>query len=721
MARDIIPEVTMSSVHGKLKGKKWSVWTEEIGPSSPPGDIGRGHSPIPTGYSEDVRKLPKEEMHTYGLCPSWDRFVVVTCEKCKRVVKLEALESHITLRHGSKSERNAYQKIIAARSNSAFRTCQVKLAPMARLTDVEDTKICDTQPESLISGSSGSTSPTPSHSHPSTPPQFQGSSPSPFPTPTPPLSSQVSVQRADSYSAPDTRSPTPDDEISRPDDHGDLVEDMDIDFIDQIPGTDEEILSIKDKPEIQNDGPVPLVSAPVNETQVENLEYTEEADSTTNNVISIPDTDDISNIEIDIISEGQVFDSISTKYNVSLMKPELSMNAKPFTKLESPSTPTRPVSASVASSVSVTSLTPSRTTFQLTTTNTLLTPTKPVSLPPRPNIFLSQSSQLSSPKFETESSTPTHYINVSPFSKVSPKKPVLLKAALDKKPTGREREYDPNKHCGVWDDDAKRHCTRSLTCKSHSVYLKRKVINRAGPFDQLLAAHKAEKEALLKVPESTDKTDAGSILARRLQPSITTPIQKIWDSKDALKHNSLLKPSVVKQVVVNQNYNVKDNYCDENLDYTLDHPKPMAVCTYGGKRIGGIFITDRSKFLTRKVMKIAISSAGLQRIQPSLQTNTGIQGVKRLSGLVSVPVTSRQQSLPYLLNVQGGGAPQSSIQRVGMNGSPRIGTLQLAGSQHYVVQDAFKTDIQDFKGGIKFELGRNIHHVIPQDPGVSTG
>merc|ERR1740131_582034 len=130
------------------------------------------------------------------------------------------------------------------------------------------------------------------------------------------------------------------------------------------------------------------------------------------------------------------------------------MNAKPFTKLESPSTPTRPVSASIAPSVAVTSLTPSRTTFQLTTTNTLLTPTKPVSLPPRPNIFMSQSSQLSSPKFETDSSVPTHYINVSPFSKASPKKPVLLKAALDKKPTGREREYDHNKHCGVWDDDA---------------------------------------------------------------------------------------------------------------------------------------------------------------------------------------------------------------------------------------------------------------------------
>ena len=36
--------------------------------------------------------------------------------------------------------------------------------------------------------------------------------------------------------------------------------------------------------------------------------------------------------------------------------------------------------------------------------------------------------------------------------------------------------------------------TRSLTCKSHSVYLKRKVLNRSGDFDELLANHKAEKE-----------------------------------------------------------------------------------------------------------------------------------------------------------------------------------------------------------------------------------
>ena len=186
--------------------------------------------------------------------------------------------------------------------------------------------------------------------------------------------------------------------------------------------------------------------------------------------------------------------------------------------------------------------------------------------------------------------------------------------------------------------------------------------------------------------------------------------------------------------------------------FISDHPKPLAVCTFGGKRLGGFFITDRPKFLTRKVMRIAISSVvaphQAPRYQPGNSLVTGVPGVKRLgssSSLVSVPVTSRQQTLPYLvMNVQGGvgttlakpaGLAGGTLQqRLGINGGivqqQRLGvpagTLQLEspsgpGQPHYIVQDAFKTDIQDFKGGIKFELGKNIHHVITsQDPGVSS-
>jgi ataxin-7 len=163
--------------------------------------------------------------------------------------------------------------------------------------------------------------------------------------------------------------------------------------------------------------------------------------------------------------------------------------------------------------------------------------------------------------------SPTQYITVSPLSKGSPKKPIIIKSGVEKKLTGREREYDPNKHCGVWDADAKRNCTRSLTCKSHSVYLKRKVTNRAAPFDELLAAHKAEKEAAAKLNESSSESEPTSILARRLQLAPGTP-QKPWELSEPLKQSSLLKCSVAKRNYFPQTQQFKDNYCDENLHYT---------------------------------------------------------------------------------------------------------------------------------------------------------
>lgn len=643
----------MCSVHGKLKGKKWSVWTEELGLGSPPGDTGlpddRSLSPSSTPCRQDVMKLPKEEMAMYGQCPKWDRFVVVTCEKCKRRVKAEALESHVTLRHGSKSERNAYYKIIASKAKTAFRTCQVKLTPIGRFCENEDLlKSCDSsQTDILISGSSGSTSPTPSTSHPSTPPQFRGSSPSPFPTPTPPpLSSGEGLfsnqHAALSISAPETRSPSPDESSSRPDDQmEDMVEDLDIDFIDQMPG-DEDMKDVSPvepvnlpKPVIPLSPPIqrnlqnisvhprPNISSlparapplmppaspriPLAPSMMEGVEVKVPADSTTNNVISIPDTDDISNIEIDIISEDLETYSFNTKYNVTLMKPDITLDQSPSSKLEPPTTPS-PARSTLISPPMNNPVTPAKPTTSIHSHTQISTldnspqlhqqnVTKPVSLPPRSSVFLSKPfKSSSSPKLDETTMSPQaslsstaplstiHYTNISPFSKLSPKRPVLLKAALDKKPSGREREYDPNKHCGVWDMDAKRHCTRSLTCKSHSVYLKRKVINRSGPFDQLLAAHKAEKEALaVKVFEvggsntggGQEKIDTGSsILARRLQPNLPNTQQqspKSWEQpKESFKMtNSLLKPSLTKHVLANQNMITKDIFCDENLDYSV--------------------------------------------------------------------------------------------------------------------------------------------------------
>ncbi|XP_039996271.1 ataxin-7-like protein 1 [Xiphias gladius] len=59
------------------------------------------------------------------------------------------------------------------------------------------------------------------------------------------------------------------------------------------------------------------------------------------------------------------------------------------------------------------------------------------------------------------------------------------------------RVFDPNKHCGVQDPETKRPCTRSLTCKTHSLTHRRAVPGRRKNFDILLAEHKGrakEKE-----------------------------------------------------------------------------------------------------------------------------------------------------------------------------------------------------------------------------------
>lgn len=54
------------------------------------------------------------------------------------------------------------------------------------------------------------------------------------------------------------------------------------------------------------------------------------------------------------------------------------------------------------------------------------------------------------------------------------------------------RVFDPNKHCGVQDPETKQPCTRSLTCKAHSLTHRRAVPGRRKHFDILLAEHKGQ-------------------------------------------------------------------------------------------------------------------------------------------------------------------------------------------------------------------------------------
>ncbi|GAB0096276.1 hypothetical protein DMENIID0001_117610 [Sergentomyia squamirostris] len=73
----------------------------------------------------------------------------------------------------------------------------------------------------------------------------------------------------------------------------------------------------------------------------------------------------------------------------------------------------------------------------------------------------------------------------------------------------REREYDPDRHCGVAIESGKP-CTRTLTCKSHALSLRRQVAGRSFPFDKLLVDHRNSRAAKIRTNVSGVQPDADS-------------------------------------------------------------------------------------------------------------------------------------------------------------------------------------------------------------------
>ncbi|XP_062299328.1 ataxin-7-like protein 1 isoform X2 [Scomber scombrus] len=101
------------------------------------------------------------------------------------------------------------------------------------------------------------------------------------------------------------------------------------------------------------------------------------------------------------------------------------------------------------------------------------------------------------------SPSPSQRSGTLPSSSSSSSSPLEKKQQNGTKASSRShrrlsgRVFDPNKHCGVQDPETKRPCTRSLTCKTHSLAHRRAVPGRRTHFDILLAEHKGrakEKE-----------------------------------------------------------------------------------------------------------------------------------------------------------------------------------------------------------------------------------
>ncbi|XP_035535244.1 ataxin-7-like protein 1 isoform X1 [Morone saxatilis] len=108
--------------------------------------------------------------------------------------------------------------------------------------------------------------------------------------------------------------------------------------------------------------------------------------------------------------------------------------------------------------------------------------------------------------------SPSHRAGALPSSSAPSEKKPQNGTKASSRPQKRlsGRVFDPNKHCGVQDPETKRPCTRSLTCKTHSLTHRRAVPGRRKHFDILLAEHKGRpKEGAKEKEKDKDGTQGG--------------------------------------------------------------------------------------------------------------------------------------------------------------------------------------------------------------------
>ncbi|XP_066490285.1 ataxin-7-like protein 1 isoform X3 [Tiliqua scincoides] len=196
-----------------------------------------------------------------------------------------------------------------------------------------------------------------------------------------------------------------------------------------------------------------------------------------------------------------------------------------------------------------------------------------------------------------------------------------------------EREFDPNKHCGVLDPESKKPCTRSLTCKTHSLNHRRAVPGRKKQFDILLAEHKArsrekevakDKEHPQSIREShqshtvpAQDTLSGASVNSGQEPKRTSP------AKSKLPSSVFSRPSSTNSINSTGSSN-HTGYAQElplppmggdlpsrlssdegevdgaeesdKLDchYAGHHPRPLGFCSFGSHLMGrGYYVFDR--------------------------------------------------------------------------------------------------------------------------------
>ncbi|XP_043375511.1 ataxin-7 isoform X2 [Dermochelys coriacea] len=227
-------------------------------------------------------------------------------------------------------------------------------------------------------------------------------------------------------------------------------------------------------------------------------------------------------------------------------------------------------------------------------------------------------------------------LSVPPFLEKKPEDSTNNRKFLHKRLS--EREFDPDIYCGVIDVETKKPCTRSLTCKTHSLTQRRAVQGRRKRFDLLLAEHKSktrEKELLRhsdhhqQMPPLREPHPSPSKTSQELHQNshglIPTESKPLAPNKPKPHPPSLPRPpgcptqysgnGPSDSLSVHESphpplpaaepasrLSSDEGECDEKeehvekLDcrYSGHHPQPAAFCTFGSRQIGrGYYVFDK--------------------------------------------------------------------------------------------------------------------------------
>ncbi|XP_072238762.1 ataxin-7 [Leuresthes tenuis] len=275
-----------------------------------------------------------------------------------------------------------------------------------------------------------------------------------------------------------------------------------------------------------------------------------------------------------------------------------------------------------------------------------------------------------------------------------------------------EREFNPDIHCGVVDMTARKPCTRSLTCKTHSLSQRRAVPGRRKRFDTLLAEHKnrtreRERERELHQPNSQQNAPLrdphpSSHLAPGHEahqvahgngpaPDATKPLPlgkpkfhspglpRLNSSHGggssgdpAVVHESPHHPQTTLDGLSRpssdegENEEREDNSDKLDCHYSGYHPRPAAYCTFGSRLFGrGCYSFDRRWDKVRCALttmmekhvnsqmwkKIPLALENSSSVAPTHRTSTISHGSTPSSGFLGPPATLPQT--PYSQSYEG--------------------------------------------------------------------